>query len=103
MFAIADLTPAYKSAAQKVERGIAMLDRRAVLVQDEITATNPVELWWFLHTPATIEIDPAGTNAVLSLHGKRLAATVISPSSARFPWSASGTRSPPSPPAARSG
>ena len=46
----ADLTKAYK--AQTVERGIAMLDRRAVLIQDEVTSTNPTEVWWFLHTAA---------------------------------------------------
>ncbi len=32
--------------------GVALLDRRRVLVQDEVEADKPVDLWWFMHTPA---------------------------------------------------
>ena len=81
-FAITDLTPAYK--AQKVERGIAMLDRRAVLVQDEVASADPADIWWFLHTTAEVTIADGGTNAVLTLHGKRLTARIVSPEPAHF-------------------
>jgi len=83
-FAIADLTPAYSNRAEKVERGIAMLDRRAVLVQDEITAAKPAEIWWLFHTPAEIEISTNGLQAVLTRHGRHLTATIAAPASARF-------------------
>jgi len=84
MFAIASLTPAYSNRAEKVVRGIAMLDRRMVLVQDEIKAAKPADVWWFLHTPAEIEISTNGSRAVLTRHGKQLAAAITSPLSARF-------------------
>lgn len=81
-FAIADLTAAYKEHATKVERGIAMPGRRQVLVQDEIEASSPTEVWWFLHTPAAVETD--GGTATLSLHGKHLTARILSPRGAKF-------------------
>ena len=56
-FAIADLTPAYAKNASRVWRGIALLDREKVVVQDEIRADKPVELWWFMHTPASVRIE----------------------------------------------
>jgi Heparinase II/III-like protein/Domain of unknown function (DUF4962) len=83
-FAITDLTAAYSAWAKKVERGMAMLDRRAVLVQDEVTSTQPVEAWWFFHTPADIEVSTNGSFAMLTIHGRRLAATIVSPAGARF-------------------
>jgi hypothetical protein len=83
-FAIADLTRAYAGSAQKVWRGVALLSRKAVLVQDEIAATEPADLWWFLHTPAKIELGPDKSSAVLTLRGKRLAASIVSPRSAQF-------------------
>src|SRR5439155_131517 len=50
-FAIADLTPAYKQQARKVWRGLALLERKEFLIQDEIQADKPAEVWWFMHTP----------------------------------------------------
>ena len=81
-FAIADLTSAYKANVTKVQRGIAMPDRRRVLIQDEFEAASPVEVWWFLHTPADVNAD--GGTAILSLHGKRLTARILSPGKASF-------------------
>lgn len=81
-FAIADLTAAYKQHAARVERGIAMPGRRRVLVQDEFEMASPAEVWWFLHTPAEVKAD--GRAAVLSLHGKRLTARILSPAGAEF-------------------
>jgi hypothetical protein len=83
-FAIADLTAAYADSARKVERGIGMINRKTVVVQDEIATETPAELWWFLHTTAKIEIAPDGFSAVLTMHGKRLAATIAAPKAARF-------------------
>ena len=83
-FAIADLTAAYAGSVQKAERGIAMINRKTVVVQDEIATGRPAELWWFMHTPAKIKIAPDGSSAILKMHGKRLAATITSPKAARF-------------------
>ena len=58
-FAIADLSAAYAAAAQKVSRGVALLNREAVLVQDEIEAEHSPDLWWFMHTSAQVRLDGA--------------------------------------------
>jgi hypothetical protein len=81
-FAIADLTAAYASHAQKVWRGIALLDRTNVLVEDEIQAARPAELYWLLHTPAKIQI--SGPRATLTLGRKHLCARILGPAGAAF-------------------
>ena len=83
-FAIADLTPAYAKDARRVMRGIALLDRDKVLVQDEIQADKPVELWWFLHTAASVTIERDGRTANLQQAGKQLRAEILSPAGATF-------------------
>ena len=84
-FAIADLTPAYAAEARRVGRGIALLDGRSrVLVQDEVEADAPAELWWFMHTEADVQLDSSGQSALLTQDGKRLRATLLAPEAARF-------------------
>ena len=64
-YAIADLTPAYAKNARRVWRGLALLDRDKLLVQDEVQAEKPVELWWFMHTQAGISVEQDGHAAHL--------------------------------------
>ena len=77
--AIADLTPAYARQAQRVWRGLSLLNRRQVLIQDEIQAEKPVEVLWALHTAAEVRLSPDNRTAYLSLGGARLAARILSP------------------------
>ena len=67
--AIADLTPAYARQAQRVWRGLSLLNRRQVLIQDEIQAEKPVEVLWALHTAAEVRLSPDNRTAYLSLGG----------------------------------
>jgi hypothetical protein len=83
-FAIADLTPAYASQARRVMRGIALLNHQQVLVQDEIQADQPAEVWWFLHTKTTPEISADGALATLTQGKARLQARILSPAGATF-------------------
>jgi hypothetical protein len=83
-YALADLTPAYAQHAQKVWRGIALLNRDKVLVQDEVQADKPVELWWFMHTPAGVRIESDGRAASLRQAGTQLRAEILSPAGAKF-------------------
>jgi hypothetical protein len=83
-FAIADLTPAYAGRATRVWRGMALLDRSQVLVQDEVQAKTPAELWWFMHTPTSVEIDSDGRSARLKQATAQLEARILSPAGARF-------------------
>lgn len=82
--AVADLTAAYASHAQSVRRGLALLDAGQVLVQDEVRAARPAEVWWFLHTPAEITVREDGREATLRLGNQRLRAEVLEPAPARF-------------------
>lgn len=82
--AVADLTAAYAKHAQSVRRGLALLDARQVLVQDEVRAARPAEIWWFLHTPAEIVVREDGRAATLRLDDQRLLAEVLAPAAARL-------------------
>jgi hypothetical protein len=82
-YAVADLTPAYAKQASRVERGVALIDRNYVLVQDEVTARG-AEVWWFMHTPATVSLSDDGRTATLSQGKARYQARIIAPPVARF-------------------
>ena len=82
--AILDLSAAYSSHAHQVLRGIAMLDRSQVLIQDEVSCDRPADLWWFIHTPAAISLGVEGKSASLSLQNRLLLAQITSPPGAKF-------------------
>jgi len=84
VFAIADLSAAYARDAASVRRGVAMLDRRQLLIQDEVETKAPAELWWFLHTEADVQIGKDGVTATLTKDGEHLLARIISPANAVF-------------------
>jgi hypothetical protein len=81
-FAVADLTAAYGDRVKAATRGIAMIDRKAVLVQDEITPAAAEELLWGTHTYARITLD--GATATLSQSGKTMTARLLEPAGATF-------------------
>jgi hypothetical protein len=83
-FAIADLTPAYAAHAQTVTRGMALLARRHVLVQDEVNAEQPADAWWFLHTEAQVELGRDEGTATLTRGKGRLWARILAPREAKF-------------------
>ena len=61
---------------------MALLDRREVLIQDEIEADEPVEVVWAMLTSAKVEIK--GARATLSIGDRRLGMQIIEPAGARF-------------------
>lgn len=81
-FAVADLTDGYKPKVTLARRGVALLDRRQVLVQDEVEAPEPVEIVWNFHTRAKIDLH--GSRATLSQRKARMEARILSPEGARF-------------------
>jgi hypothetical protein len=82
--AVVDLTPAYPGSATNMRRGLAMLDRARVLVQDEITGAKAgTVLHWRMTTPAKVVLED-GQHAVLSQGGKTLRATILEPAAATF-------------------
>jgi hypothetical protein len=83
-FAIGDLKAAVAPDARRAERGVALLDRQRVLVQDEFVSDQPADVWWFMHTEAKVEQDEAGATATLQRGGKLLSARILSPAGAKF-------------------
>ena len=81
-FAVADMTAAYKSKTTRAHRGIALLDRKQVLVQDELEASQPVEIVWNFLTKAKIETN--GERATLTRGRAKLEARILSPQGAKF-------------------
>ncbi len=79
--AIADLSSAYAAAVASARRGIAIVGRQ-VIVQDEIQARQPAQLWWFMHTAAAVDCN--GATATLTLDGRKLTARILSPEGAKF-------------------
>lgn len=81
--AIADLTAAYP-AAKSVRRGVTLIDRRDVLVQDELKVNDSGTLWWFAHTPANVSLDGTGRVAKLEQNGQTVYAKLCEPADAHF-------------------
>jgi len=80
-FAIADLSQADEHAAHW-RRGVALLGRRDVLVQDEVTLKTAGELVWAMHTQAQVQAD--GATATLRQGESFLRATILEPKGAKF-------------------
>lgn len=81
-FAVADLSAGYAGQAREVRRGIALLDRRHVLVQDEVESAAPARVAWGMHTSA--EVSLAGRTATLALDGKQMFVHLLEPAEARW-------------------
>ncbi len=77
---VMDLTTAY-TGVTRLWRGFSLFNqRRHVLVQDEIQASTPATVWWFMHvhTNENPVIDPDGTSAMLTQGTDRLWLKILS-------------------------
>jgi len=74
--AVIDLTPVYAPHARRVERTVALIDRTHLIISDVVEAEEPVDLWWFAHTRAEVELSPDRRSARLSLNGRRVVVAV---------------------------
>jgi hypothetical protein len=83
-YAIADLDSAYKGKLTAWNRGVALLRKQAVLVQDEIVPAQPVDVVWNFHTFAAVQISNDGRSATLTEGGATLEAHILSPATAKF-------------------
>jgi len=80
--AVAELSKGYAAHAKSVRRGMALLDRKFVLVQDEIEAEKPVDVVWGMLTPAKIELKPS--EAELTIGEAALTLRILEPQGAKF-------------------
>lgn len=81
-YAVADLTEGYTPMLRHVRRGIALLNRQAFLVQDEVETNGAADIVWRMHTRA--KIDLRGSTALMTLGDQQLEARIIEPGDARF-------------------
>ncbi len=82
---VLDLGPAYSEDAGAARRGIRLIAKTGVLIQDEVTwlpEAKQHELRWQLTTDAEIVLD--GNTAVLAKEGRTLLARILAPANAAF-------------------
>ena len=70
----------YVFVSTSVKRGIRYINgRKQVLLQDDITATQPI--MWRMHTNATVTVDSSGTSATLKIGDQTLTMQILNPTS----------------------
>lgn len=77
-----DLTRAYAAKAKSWQRRIGLAQREAVLIEDRVRATEPLEVVWSMLTDA--EIAFGGQSALLNKGSALLAAEILTPRHAVF-------------------
>jgi hypothetical protein len=93
-FAVVDLTPVYPETAAGLHRGLALLDRARVLVQDEYQpAPTNLPLHWVMVTRAKMDLADDGRSAVLTRDGRTLRVDLLEPAGAKL---SVGSTKPPS-------
>ncbi|MFC3798134.1 Ig-like domain-containing protein [Cohnella sp. GCM10012308] len=79
-YAIVDMTSAYKQDAVFAKRGLQFGEHRAsYLLQDEVQLKKQSDMYWFMHTEASITLSADHRSAVLEQDGKRLYAQLLTP------------------------
>lgn len=78
--AVVDLSAAYAGSLGRVRRGVALVDGRDVLVQDEIDGAGDADVVWQMFTRAAVAVD--GAAVVLRQNGRMLTMRVLEPSGA---------------------
>ncbi len=81
-FSIVDLTGAYRGTPTR--RGVGLFGGHQVVVQDELGLTSDTDVWWFMHTRASIQLTDGGRTAILEQNGKTIRAHLGAPAGASF-------------------
>ncbi len=86
-YAVGDMTNVYTAdkGVKSFLRGVKLDNgRKRVTVQDKFVLERPVEMYWFAHTDADIEVSEDKKTAVLTKNGKKLLARIVSGNGAEF-------------------
>ena len=81
-FGVANLTEAYSNVTNTVLRGVAFLNSSQLLIRDEVSAPNAVDIATSWHTVATVSISSDKRSATLTQSETVMNLTIISPSDA---------------------
>ena len=72
-YAVADLTSAYYPKVKHIDRTVSLNKKdKQLTIQDRVEAKIPVDLWWFMHTEANIQLGRDRHSAILQHEDKRL-------------------------------
>jgi hypothetical protein len=82
-FAVADLSNAYPEAAS-ARRGVAMLDRNSVLIQDEFAGEKELPVIWSMLTQAEVKVSDDGMTATLKRGDATIEAHLLEAKGAKF-------------------
>lgn len=80
-FAVIDMSKPWKQQAASVRRGAAVLNKRSVLIQDEVTDCKG-EILWQMVTLDSVAVD--GIQATIKKRGKTFYAQILAPKDAVF-------------------
>lgn len=78
--AVVDLSAAYAGSLGRARRGVALVDGRDVLVQDEIAGADNADVVWQMFTRAAVAVD--GAAVVMRQNGRMLTMRVLEPAGA---------------------
>jgi hypothetical protein len=84
--AVVDLTAAYQPLVTRAERTFRLTsNRRDLIIEDVVDTDEPIELWWFMHTQADVEVAPGDAHlALLSRNGTHVRVRLVEPDDAAF-------------------
>lgn len=84
-YTILDMSNAYAEDATSVRRGMMVFDaKQQMMIQDEVECIAPSEIYWSMHTSASIEVAEDGKSAILTRNGEKCLATLQTPAEARL-------------------
>lgn len=88
-FAVADLTEGYAGSAEKVMRGFMLTGndsddsaRRHLVIQDEVQSSGTVDINWYMHTQADVQIE--GRTATMTIGDSTAKLKVLEPTDAKL-------------------
>jgi hypothetical protein len=83
--ALLNLGPIYDRDAWRAERGVSLFHQRnAILIQDEFEAKHASDVYWSMHSLATIRLEHGERVAILEQDQEQLRVELKSPYNARF-------------------
>lgn len=75
-YVVLDITDCYRNQVDSYKRGYMLAnDRRSIVIQDEVHAKAPSELFWSFNTRAQINMAEDGQSAVLTMKDKKIKVT----------------------------
>ena len=77
--AITDMSAAYGSKVESAVRGMKMTNNRtAIILQDEIKCASASDIYWGMHTPATVTLSEDKKTALLDINGNKMEVKILS-------------------------